>query len=107
MKSKCLRHDVSGGLFVTSMVTATLVAIFFAGWNIAGLPFVPFDSFDWLTRVLPGGVIGFGIGIMVAVIRALHLGPTSQTAKTVENAIAIAGLFVIGGAGGAILFSVL
>jgi DMSO/TMAO reductase YedYZ molybdopterin-dependent catalytic subunit len=107
MKSKCLRHDVSGGLFVTSMVTATLVAIFFAGWKIAGLPFVPFDSFDWLTRVLPGRVLGFGIGIMVAVIRALHLGPTSQTAKTAENAIAIVGLFVIGVAGGAILFSVL
>jgi DMSO/TMAO reductase YedYZ molybdopterin-dependent catalytic subunit len=89
------------------MVTATLVAIFFAGWKIAGLPFVPFDSFDWLTRVLPGRVLGFGIGIMVAVIRALHLGPTSQTAKTAENAIAIVGLFVIGVAGGAILFSVL
>src|SRR3954466_15265134 len=107
MKSKCLRHDVSGGLFVTSMVTATLVAIFFSGWKIAGLPFVPFDSFDWLTRVLPGKVLGFGIGIMVDAIRALHLGPTSETAKTVEHAIAIAGLFVLGVVGGTILFAIL
>lgn len=107
MKSKDLRHDISGGLFVASMLTAALVGILFAGWKIAGLPFVPFDSFDWLTRVLPGRVLGIGIGAMVTVIRALHLGPTSATAKTAEHAMAIAGLFVTGGAGGAILFSIL
>lgn len=107
MKFKGLPRDVSRGLFVASMVTAALVGIFFAGWKIAGLPFVPFDSFDWLTRVLPGRVLGFGIGIMVDVIRELHLGPTSETAKTVEHAIAIAGLFVMGVTGGTILFSIL
>jgi len=102
-----LLRDISGGLFVTSMVTAALVGIFFAGWKIAGLPFVPFDAFDWLTRVLPGRVLGFGIGIMVHAIRSLHLGPTSETAKTVEHAIAITGLFVMGIVGEAILFSIL
>jgi hypothetical protein len=107
MKFKGLPRDVSGGLFVTSMMTAALVGILFAGWKIAGLPFVPFDCFDWLTRVLPGKVLGFGIGMMVDVIRALHLGPTSETAKTVEHAIAIAGFFVMGVASGAILFSIL
>lgn len=107
MKFKGLTRDISGGLFVASMLTAALVGIFFAGWKIAGLPFVPFDSFDWLTRVLPGRVLGFGIGIMVDAIRALHLGPTSETAKTVEHAIAITGLFVMGIVGGAILFSIL
>jgi DMSO/TMAO reductase YedYZ molybdopterin-dependent catalytic subunit len=107
MKFKGLLRDISGGLFLTSMVTAALVGIFFAGWKIAGLPFVPFDSFDWLTRVLPGRVLGFGIGIMVDAIRSLHLGPTSETAKTVEHAIAITGLFVMGIVGEAILFSIL
>jgi len=107
MKFKGLLRDISGGLFVTSMVTAALVGIFFAGWKIAGLPFVPFDAFDWLTRVLPGRVLGFGIGIMVHAIRSLHLGPTSETAKTVEHAIAITGLFVMGIVGEAILFSIL
>jgi hypothetical protein len=82
MKLKGLPRDVSGGLFVTSMVTAALVGILFAGWKITGLPSMPFDSFDWLTRVLPGKVLGFGIVMMVDVIRALHLGPTSETAKT-------------------------
>jgi DMSO/TMAO reductase YedYZ molybdopterin-dependent catalytic subunit len=107
VKFNGLPRDVSGGLFVTSMVTAALIGIFFAGWKIAGLPFVPFDSFDWLTRVLPGRVLGYGIGIMVDVIRELHLGSTSETAKTAEHAIAIGNLFVMGVAGGAILFSIL
>jgi DMSO/TMAO reductase YedYZ molybdopterin-dependent catalytic subunit len=107
MKWKALPRDLPGGLFVTSMVTAALVGILFAGWKIAGLPFVPFDSFDWLTRVLPGKVLGFGIGAMVDVIRALHLGATSATAKTAEHAIAIVGSFVLGVAGGVILFSIL
>ena len=105
MKFKLRRHE-SGSLLVTAMVTAALVGILFAGWKIAGLPFVPFDSFDWLTRVLPGKVLGFGIGLMVKVIRALHLGPTSGTAKAAEQAMAIAGSFVVGVAGGAILFSI-
>jgi DMSO/TMAO reductase YedYZ molybdopterin-dependent catalytic subunit len=103
MKSKGLPHDISGGLFVTSMLTAALLGVLFAVWKIAGLPFVPFDFFDWLTRVLPGRVLGFGIGTMVA----LHLGPTCETAKTAEHAIAIAGLFVMGFTGGEILFSIL
>ena len=107
MKFKGLLRDISGGLFVTSMVTAALVGILFAGWKIAGLPFVPFDFFDWLTRILPGRILSVGIGTMVTVIRALHLGPTSATAKTAERAIAIGVLFVIGVAGGAILFSIL
>jgi hypothetical protein len=31
-------------------------------WKVAGLPFVPFDVFDWMTRILPGQVLAFGIG---------------------------------------------
>lgn len=107
MNSKGLARDILDGLFVISMVTAALVGVFFAGWKIAGLPFVPFDSFDWLARVLPGRVLSLGIGAMVTVIRALNLGPTSETAKAAEQAMAIAGSFLAGVAGGAILFFIL
>ncbi len=78
------------------MLTAALIAVFYAAWKLAGLPFVPFDVFDWMTRVLPGPVISFGIHSMVTVIRALHVGPTSVVAKAVEQAMGIAGLFVTG-----------
>jgi DMSO/TMAO reductase YedYZ molybdopterin-dependent catalytic subunit len=89
------------------MLTAVLIAVFYAAWKLAGLPFVPFDVFDWMTRVLPGQIIGFGIHSMVTVIRALHVGPTSVVAKAVEQAMGIAGLFVTGIVGGAVLFGIL
>ena len=93
-------------LFVTAMVTASLIAILFLGWRVVGLPFAPFDVFDWLTRVLPGRVIALGIDTMVATIRGLHLGPTSETAKMAEQAMAIINLFVTGLVVGTILFTV-
>lgn len=94
-------------LFVAAMVTAALIGILFCGWRVAGFPFVPFDVFDSLTRVLPGRVIAFGIGTMVTLIRALNLGPTSGTAKTAEQAMAVTGFFVTGVIGGMILFAIL
>src|SRR6516225_5363024 len=72
----------------------------------AGLPFVPFDVFDWMTRILPGQVIAVGIGVMVTVIRALNLGPTAAAAKTAEHVMAIAGMFFTGLIAGMILFSI-
>ena len=89
------------------MLTAAFIAVSYAGWKLAGLPFVPFDVFDWMTRVLPGPLIAFGIHTMVTIIRALHLGPTSVVAKAAEQAMGVAGLFVTGVVGTAVLFGVL
>jgi hypothetical protein len=104
---KILRPGIVGGLFVAAMLTAALIGIFFFAWKAVGLPFVPFDAFDWQTRVLPGRLIAFGIGSMVAVIRVLNLGPTSTTAKTAEQAMAIAEMFITGVVGGFIVFLIL
>ena len=101
------RPGIFGGLSVAAMLTAALIGIFFFAWRVAGLPFVPFDTFDWQTRVLPGRIIAFGIGSMVTVIRALKLGPTSTTAKTAEQAMAIVGLFIAGVVAGFIVFLIL
>ena len=95
------------GALIGAMLTAALIGISFAAWRIAGLPFVPFDVFDWGARVLPGKLISFSISSIVAVIRALNLGPTSVVAKIVEQAIAISGLFFTGVVGGMILFIIL
>lgn len=43
----------------------------------------------------------------MAVIRSLHVGPTSVIAKGVEQAMGIAGLFITGVVGGAVLFGIL
>lgn len=101
------RHSIRRDLFVVASVTAALIGVLYFGWKVAGLPFVPFDVFDQLTRVLPGRVIALGIGTMVTAIRALNLGPTSETAKTAEQAMAVSGFFVIGVIGGVILFAIL
>ena len=104
---KIWRPGIIGGLFVAAMLTTALIGIFFFAWRAAGLPFVPFDMFDWQTRVLPGRIITIGIGSMVTVIRTLKLGPTSTTAKTAEQAMAIAEMFVAGVGGGVIVFLIL
>lgn len=104
---KTLRPGILSGLFVSAMVTAALLGILYFGWRVAGLPFVPFDTFDWLTRVLPGRIIAFSIGAMVTIIRALNLGPTAATAKMAEQAMAVIGLFIAGTVGGVILFAIL
>jgi DMSO/TMAO reductase YedYZ molybdopterin-dependent catalytic subunit len=100
------RPGILGGFFVAAMLTAALNGIFFFGWRVVGLPFVPFDTFDWLTRVLPGRLIAFGIGAMVTVIRLLNLGPVASTAKAAEQTMAIAGLFITEVVAGLILFLV-
>jgi DMSO/TMAO reductase YedYZ molybdopterin-dependent catalytic subunit len=98
---------LGAGLFVAAMVTAALIAILYFGWTVIGLPFAPFDVFDWTTRVLPGRVIAFGIDSMVAVIRGLHLGPTATTAKAAEQAMGVIGLFITGLVVGIILYGVI
>jgi DMSO/TMAO reductase YedYZ molybdopterin-dependent catalytic subunit len=95
------------GATVGALLTAALIAVFYAGWRLADLPFVPFDVFDWTTRVLPGAVIEFVIGTMVTTIHGLHLGPTSVVAKIIEQTMGIANLFVTGVVAGAGLFRVL
>ena len=107
LKMKIRRPGIVGGLCVAAMLTAALIGIFFLAWRAAGLPFVPFDTFDWQTRVLPGRILAFGIGSMVSVIRALKLGPIATTAKTAEQAMAIVGLFMVGVIGGVIVFLIL
>src|SRR6516165_1833638 len=98
---------VWNGILAASLVTMALIGTLFFGWSVAGLPFVPFDVFDLLTRVLPGRLIAFGIGSMVSVIRTLNLGPTSDIAKLAEQLMAVAIAFIAGVAGGTILFVVL
>src|SRR5438309_1488848 len=101
------RPGILSGAMVGLMLTASLIAIFYLAWKLAGLPFVAFDVFDWLARALPGSVIAYGIDAMVSVIRALHLGPTAETAKIAEKTMAIAGMLVTGAILGAALFALL
>jgi DMSO/TMAO reductase YedYZ molybdopterin-dependent catalytic subunit len=106
-RSASVRPGLVTGSLVAAMLTASLISVFYLAWKVAGLPFVPFDVFDWMTRVLPGQVLAAGIGAMVTVIRALNIGPTAAAAKAAEQAMAIAGMFFTGTIAGTILFSII
>jgi DMSO/TMAO reductase YedYZ molybdopterin-dependent catalytic subunit len=94
------------GALVGALLTAPLVAVFYAGWKLAGLPFVPFHVFDWTARILPGRVITFGIDSMVRVIRALNIADTASAAKAAEQAMAITVFLVAGILAGALVFAI-
>lgn len=93
------------GVLVGALLTTMLTALLFIGQQAAGLPFVPFDLFDWTARRLPGDLVTAGIDTMVSAIGALGLGPTSEVAKTVEQAMAVGGFLVAGTLAGGLLFA--
>jgi DMSO/TMAO reductase YedYZ molybdopterin-dependent catalytic subunit len=98
---------VGQGALIGALLTAPLMALFYLADQVAGLPLVMYDLFDWLTRVLPGSIVVNTVEFMVRTIDRLHLGNTSTTAKTVENTLAFLTFFGGGIVAGAILFAVL
>jgi hypothetical protein len=101
------RSGLGTGALVAALLTVSLISVLYLGWKVAGLPFVPFDFFDWMTRILPGQILAAGIGAMVTVIRTLNIGPTAATAKTAEHTMAIVSIFFAGVIAGTILFSII
>jgi DMSO/TMAO reductase YedYZ molybdopterin-dependent catalytic subunit len=93
------------GALIGGLLTAPLIASFYLGWKLVGLPFVPFNVFDWAARILPGRVITFGIDSMVKGIRALRIGDTASAAKVAEQSMAIILFLVAGVIAGAVLFA--
>jgi DMSO/TMAO reductase YedYZ molybdopterin-dependent catalytic subunit len=93
------------GALVGAFWTVILIAVFALAAQLLGTPFVPFDVFDWMARVLPGDIIRFGVGIIVSIIRTFQLGETSSVAKLGEQLMAVAGLFITGIVVGALLFA--
>lgn len=83
------------GALVGLITSLPVIALLYLGEQFAGLPFVPFDLFDWLTRTLPGNIITAGIGTIVNIVRGLNLGPTDATAKLIEQTSALS-LVVVG-----------
>ena len=102
-----MKREILDGASVGALLTAPLVAVSYLAWKLAGLPFAPFDVFDWIARALPGSVVTFGINSLVNVSRLLHVSSTGVAAKTAEQTIAIAMMFLAGSTAGAVLFGVL
>jgi len=76
------------GVGVGVLLTGPLPGVLFLASQLSGLPFVPYDVFDWITRVLPGSVVTLGLEMMIDSLRFMGLG-ISETAKITERAIAV------------------
>ncbi len=78
------------GALVGLCITLPLMALLFIGQVLAGLPFLPFDMFDWVGRNLPGPLVTFGIDTIVNTLISFGFGGTlDSAAKTSERTLAI------------------
>jgi DMSO/TMAO reductase YedYZ molybdopterin-dependent catalytic subunit len=104
--TKTAKPSLWTGALVGLLLTATLMALFFLGERLVGLPLVPLDMFDFIVPFIPGGLITFVIDIMVDSIIGLGLGEDVDTiAKTVEQAMAFGMVLGIGLVVGAAFFA--
>jgi DMSO/TMAO reductase YedYZ molybdopterin-dependent catalytic subunit len=99
--------SIWSGAAIGALATLALCGLLALSEPIFGTTFIPFDIFDWMARVLPGGLIRFVIASMVAVIRVLQgslpIGDISTAAKLAEQAIAVLQFITAGAAFGALL----
>jgi DMSO/TMAO reductase YedYZ molybdopterin-dependent catalytic subunit len=83
------------GSLLGVLITTPILAIMGAASIWPGFTFVPFALFNWLTRILPGPIITFGIDTMIETLRLLGID-VADAAKTAEQAAAIVFFFVLG-----------
>ncbi len=94
------------GALVGALLTAALMGVMYLGQQVAGLPFVPYELFNWVARELPGDVVTFGIDLMIDTMLLLNISVV-DAAKTAERVQAL-GLFWAGGTlAGAVYFAVM
>lgn len=94
------------GVLVSALLTAALTSILYLANQLFGLPFPPYDLFNWVTRVLPGDLVTFGIDTMINTMLALGAS-VAETAKTAERASAILQFMAIGTVIGTVYFAVM
>lgn len=75
------RVSLTMGLILGLLTRIPVIVLTYLGYQLAGLPLMPFDLFDFLARVLPGPVVTFGIDTIVSIVSLLDLRPLSETAK--------------------------
>ena len=89
-----VRAPLRTGAWLGLLLTLPLTAVMDLAASATRVRFPPFDLFEWLTRILPGQMLAWGIGSLVAVLGALGLD-LRTTSKTAEQALALA--FFVGG----------
>lgn len=102
MKTKLL----ATGALVGGLLTAAMMGLMYLGDQIAGLPFAPFDLFNWIARMLPGPVITFGIDLMIDTMLLLGIN-VADSAKLAEQIMAVMIFLILGILTGAIFYAII
>ena len=76
------------------MTSLPLVALYLLGAQAAGLPLVPFDLFEWLSRLLPGSLIARSIDLMVAAHHRARSGADGGRGQARSNKLMALALVV-------------
>ena len=94
------------GALVGGLLTASMISIMYLADQIAGLPFAPFDLFNWIAGMLPGAVITFGIDLMIDTMLVLGIN-VADTAKLAEQGLAVMVFLFLGIFTGALFFAII
>ncbi|MGW8226587.1 MAG: molybdopterin-dependent oxidoreductase [Anaerolineales bacterium] len=102
-----MKAKIAGtGALVGGFLTAAMISLMYLANQIAGLPFAPFDLFNWISRMLPGAVITFGIDLMIDTMLLLGIN-VADTAKLAEQILAVTLFLVLGILTGAIFYTII
>lgn len=101
------KPTIALGALIGALLTPPFMVLLYIGDQFAGLPFLPFDLFDFIARSLPGPLITFGIDTMVEVIRAFNIGELDETAKLAEQTMGLVLFWLIGVVAGAVFFALM
>ena len=93
------------GLAAGALLGAALLAAFALGARF-GLPNAAYSLFEWLTRVLPGRIVIFGLETTLHALEAVGLN-IKDTSKATEEAIALTEVFVASAVVGLLFFLVM
>ncbi len=97
--------NLGAGFLVGLFLTISLMGIMYLGRHAFGLPFVPYEFFNWIARVLPGDLVTFGIDLMIDTMLFLGISVV-DTAKTAERAMALIQFLAGGTFAGVVYFAV-
>lgn len=84
--------NLATGLGAGAALAAPLAALNYLANQAFDLPFLPYTFFNWMTPLIPGPLITFGIDLMIDTMLFLRLN-VADLAKTAEQAMAV-GLFL-------------
>ncbi|MDA1095789.1 MAG: molybdopterin-dependent oxidoreductase [Chloroflexi bacterium] len=101
-----MRFAIGAGTLTGAFLAAPLIAIIYLADQLVGMPFIPFDLFDWVARVLPGPLVTFGLDLMIDLLNLFGLS-VAASAKTAERMLGIGLFFMLATSVAAVYFSVL